>query len=677
MICLPADASGSFHMRFFLFALSLLLASGLCAEARGSVERKLFGMPVLTVSTRSGGCFNRLPFSFERTNAETPLKILVADDTPSGSGASIRSSVWLAAVTAAMQRNDSMSGVRITVEFSGNIDGPSAGGVMCLSILSAMDGREVPSDFAMTGTIMPDGTIGAVGGVAQKLKAAMEAGCRRICIPALVRFERQDDGTMVDLFGLGEGKDVEIRPVFSIGEAYDFAHGERRRRVNVVESTDVCRLTPRADALLVAHCQEAERGIKALRAEIPESLLKSLRDEQLFASLLFKSDYVREYVAGRISSADAHVTELFAAWKAVPPWVSRVSDIMAKYPVLSKDPPYDRATRKAYEKALNELREAFDESSKKIFEAVSPRDRASGGNCNGYRRDQKGISEIAAQSETACADISVAAGALFCLKAATIDPENVSKIEDAKLRDVLEMEMRKEFCRILCEKILSGDDGRVSLTPFYKGVGSLRPNASLNRAENLFYSAWAAVDVAIASDIVKRRASQVSADDDRVLDDFARRDIGFATYYFAKSRGGIVHSWGEKPENLVDPSYHAVATLCRNAQILASACTILVKYGVDLSGSFDDDGKYVCGNPEFLNHLVRRARVNALQSIDECVRADIPCIAAKSLFECADGADVSKLDAADVIDDVLKNYWEAGLTAKALLMGFLKAPGGK
>ena len=58
-----------------------------------------------------------------------------------------------------MQRNDVMNGVRITVEFSGDVDGPSAGSVMCLSILSAMDGRTLPEDFAMTGTIMPDGTI--------------------------------------------------------------------------------------------------------------------------------------------------------------------------------------------------------------------------------------------------------------------------------------------------------------------------------------------------------------------------------------------------------------------------------------------------------------------------------------------------------------------------------------
>lgn len=108
----------------------------------------------MTVHPEIGGAINHLPFTFERTNTDESLKIILANDTPDGAGARIRGSVWLAAVTAAMFRKDPMNGVRITVEFSGDVDGPSAGGVMCLSVLSAMAGRQIPDDFSMTGTIM-------------------------------------------------------------------------------------------------------------------------------------------------------------------------------------------------------------------------------------------------------------------------------------------------------------------------------------------------------------------------------------------------------------------------------------------------------------------------------------------------------------------------------------------
>lgn len=74
------------------------------------------------------------------------------------------------------------------VEYSFNISGdvlggPSAGAAMTVATIAAIQGRTVPEDRVMTGTIEEDGTIGQVGGVLSKAYAAGEAGSNRFLVP--------------------------------------------------------------------------------------------------------------------------------------------------------------------------------------------------------------------------------------------------------------------------------------------------------------------------------------------------------------------------------------------------------------------------------------------------------------------------------------------------------------
>ena len=113
----------------------------------------------------------------------------------------MRNSLWSAALIAALQTDSTLQGVGVSLEFNGNIDGPSAGGVLCLGIMSALEGRDFPNDFAMTGTILPDGTIGLVGGVPEKLLAAAKnPRIKRVAVPAFERFVRDEKGNWVDIF---------------------------------------------------------------------------------------------------------------------------------------------------------------------------------------------------------------------------------------------------------------------------------------------------------------------------------------------------------------------------------------------------------------------------------------------------------------------------------------------
>ncbi|MBQ2921333.1 MAG: endopeptidase La, partial [Oscillospiraceae bacterium] len=63
-------------------------------------------------------------------------------------------------------------------------DGPSAGVTVCTAIVSALTGRTVRRDVAMTGEISIRGRVMAIGGLKEKTMAAFRHGCKTVIIPA-------------------------------------------------------------------------------------------------------------------------------------------------------------------------------------------------------------------------------------------------------------------------------------------------------------------------------------------------------------------------------------------------------------------------------------------------------------------------------------------------------------
>ena len=62
-------------------------------------------------------------------------------------------------------------------------DGPSAGITMCIALISALSGKPVRGDIAMTGEISLRGRVLAIGGLREKTMAALRAGVKTVIIP--------------------------------------------------------------------------------------------------------------------------------------------------------------------------------------------------------------------------------------------------------------------------------------------------------------------------------------------------------------------------------------------------------------------------------------------------------------------------------------------------------------
>ena len=188
-------------------------------------------------------------------NADRKVRIAVVEDQAMQTGQMMRASVWVAATQAALAVDADLSRWRTMVELDTNgmrVDGPSAGALFTASMMAALRGKGVKSDVTMTGTVNPDGTIGPVGGIPRKLRAAAKAGKKVVGYPTGQQFSRDPrTGKMVDLKRLAGKLGVQAVEVNDLYEAYELLTGDRIDRPEALS---------KAQMALPPHVNQAVQG---------------------------------------------------------------------------------------------------------------------------------------------------------------------------------------------------------------------------------------------------------------------------------------------------------------------------------------------------------------------------------------------------------------------------------
>ena len=646
------------------------------AGARSNRREVSLNLPVLTVQNRlSGKTVSKcsfLPMAVSVSDDRSPLRISFSDDTPNGSGAKIRNSLWTAALVAALQNESPLQGVRISLDFKGDVDGPSAGAVMCLGILSALAGREFPDDFAMTGTILPDGTVGLVGDVPEKLKAAARnTRIKRVAIPAFQRFAREDGGKWVDLFALGKELGLELCPVESIGEAYSFLHREKVARPVIPTALSVVRESAAFEAGAAEVFKSRDLALNERIAGLSSNDLHRIAHEFEWARI-DPREAERRFEEGAIfdalnliSLSDAYLTASLKSWEFYLDYQERFK----KEADDAKKAP--RGTEEMHEWPIEKQLAFVDGFRKEVSDycevalgwRVTEDDKQEDDKPESEELwfglvPEAGASDIEAQLPSIVEDAKAEGRYRHMVKQTLNRPDLKKALQDGDcdIYAAIDHEREKLFV-LMSEKYRS---------PGFKGVPIPAMNAGQEVSSTLkmFRKAWSIADGMIESEVVDPLANNASVHKEAAREHLIENDCRFAVYDVAKHWGKLLLSLYDDTINAGDsfgyPSYTDSNMLFMCVDLFAEAAAQVL--------SLDKATE----NAAFAVFVTDRARTSALLGMEACRKAGIPCFGSVLAFQKAERGRVER---SETVTQVLADYWKATMSAKALLMAFRNGKG--
>lgn len=100
------------------------------------------------------------------------------------------------------------------------VAGPSAGAAMALLTWASLENKKLNTDIIMTGTINSGGAVGIVGSVKEKIKAAEDAGLKKVLIP-----RGEANGT--ELAEYGKNLNITVIEISNIEQAYEIFTNEK------------------------------------------------------------------------------------------------------------------------------------------------------------------------------------------------------------------------------------------------------------------------------------------------------------------------------------------------------------------------------------------------------------------------------------------------------------------
>jgi PDZ domain-containing protein len=212
-------------VRRILATLALVIAL-VCAIPFSTQADNLIELPVLAaVPYNNLGAFEILLLEWDKSpEPNPPLLQWVQGGVRFGKthlGAMAEAFDYAVERTPAVQHTGVVSVIGVTYRPTGS-DGPSAGASMAIGFIAMFKGDHVQRGTALTGTIEPDGQIGWVGGIPDKIRAAKREGYHTVLVP-----RGQLHTPQWNLNELSFQLNITVKEVDSIDEAYEVMTGSR------------------------------------------------------------------------------------------------------------------------------------------------------------------------------------------------------------------------------------------------------------------------------------------------------------------------------------------------------------------------------------------------------------------------------------------------------------------
>lgn len=612
-----------------------------------AAETVSFPVPVLTVKSdgrtvvAGSGELQKCPFTFLETTNVTPVRVSIMEDVPSGAGNSLRASVWLAVTTASLTLNRDLAGETISFDTSGYVDGPSAGGMLCLAVMSAIEGRPFPDDFAMTGTIMADGTIGAVGGISEKLRAASRNGVKRVCIPTFARM----DENFADLLDLGKELKLEMHQVATVDEAYRILHRLPICQTVRLNPMVVCRLPTIVESVLkgwfavfVKECpQDAALWNRQMNNSVEEF------KAGLFGAGIMDVLYGLEDYSFAAVKVETPPVELYPALEHALP----TNDVSVVGKLLGKVPNKTRFIEelRTFHRDLKGLTADSADDELEVEDAADKSDKQKTERAEDWFNDF--VENPGGAQCVTLANSHYLKKDLFDFACRNITKE-IDSVEDWNALDSGQLNYFRDQLVAKMNAILymrtldEGGENYGRVNALYVGLTEstpyVRPNSSVRQVENTFYRTMKSMDAVLHED-------GVTSDNENLL---------VQLYTLVREKAESCHAKRDEGDVGV------LRAVFSEVQTLSLACSISVL-------------REAAANSAFFNSVVSTARENALVNIAECKKLGVPCVMPIVCFQDAE----SKRDAFAPGDDVEMNrldvfcgYLEASISAKALVLCF-------
>ena len=215
----PAMLQRSLRLAVWFLALNLILM--LPATAEQVVE-----VPVLAaIRANDNGVFEVLLLRWDKKPEPIPAQLqwILAGVRFGNTHLGTMAQAFDYAVqrTPGISHSGTVSVQGITYQPTGS-DGPSGGAAMAVGFIALFKGDRIQRGIAMTGTLEAGGSIGFVGGIPDKIRAAKREGCHTVLVP-----RGQIHDARWNLNELAFQLNITVKEVETIEEAYQMMTGNR------------------------------------------------------------------------------------------------------------------------------------------------------------------------------------------------------------------------------------------------------------------------------------------------------------------------------------------------------------------------------------------------------------------------------------------------------------------